>query len=182
MSDTAIAALSALGVSFITAGATILGVFLTNRANYKRQVLELSIQSEKEKNTTRNQKVELAYLNFSKWSRALFSYQLPFVKVMQGELDYNQAYDLVIDNDKTKDFDPDHMQLCVDLYMPHLGELFADVEAKRDKLNAVINDHRAHCESGRADGASFVQMYMDAMKEFDEAAVKFKHGLSESIA
>lgn len=182
MSEALFTAVAAVGVAVVTATSTLIGVHLTNRAELKRKSLELETARSSEESERRRHQAEEMYLNFTKWARALTTYHVPLLKVMNGELTYSQALDLILAKDLPRDHGFDHLQMLVDLHYRDLRERFKEVLACRDALNGVIGDHKAVYKSGDTNGEVFLQMYFAAHKNFENAAGRFQDAVAATIA
>ncbi|MDD5463020.1 MAG: hypothetical protein PHG00_15540 [Methylococcales bacterium] len=61
---------------------------------------------------------------------------------MKGELTFNQALDLNIDNGSKRDFEPHRVMMIIDMYFPNLQKPFNEIMAKRDFLNRIVTGYK----------------------------------------
>tara|TARA_R110000796_G_C14523336_1_gene431108 strand:- start:31 stop:447 length:417 start_codon:yes stop_codon:yes gene_type:complete len=112
--------------ALLTSTLTLIGVGLTNKSNNKR----LSIQLEHERKLKREDlvrdRLEELYVESKRYMNAVVTHFLPYRRVMEGELTFNQALDLSIDSRYTHN--PERVYLIMDMYFPELRVSFAGVE------------------------------------------------------
>ena len=133
----------AIVTAVITATVTLLAVFLTNRDNTNRLLLQLEHERNTKRDTLHREKLEELYMLAVKYTKALGSHCLPYMSVMEGKLDYNQALDLTIESGNKETFDFDRLQMLIDVYFLKLRESFKQLIDVRDKMNEIMALHRA---------------------------------------
>lgn len=102
----------------------------------------------------------------------------PFVDVMTGALDYNQALDLQISNNEKDTPDFVRLEMLVDLYFPELTTQRDALFNARDQVNKIHADHKTQYKKGDLDGRKFVEPMMNALMLVEERGDSF----SEAVA
>ncbi len=160
--------------TFIGSSLTILGVFLTNRSNNER----LKIQLRHEKNTRRQElireRAEELYVESKKYLNALGAYFLPYKKAMKGELTFNQALDLTIDNGSKKDYDHHRITMIIDMYFPELEKPFNEIMVIRDHLIRIKNEYKEQYKTGNTDGEKWLKLLQVDLEEFSKKITEFE--------
>lgn len=161
--------------SIITATVTLLAVFFTNRGNTDRLLLQLEHERKTQKNTLHREKLEELYVLAIKYKKLLGSNCLPYLDVMEGRLNYNQALDITIENGINEANDFDRLQMLIDIYFPKLVKPFENLLVARDKLNEILGLHKKEYKQGNIDGRKFVKPTIAALDLIDKAGDKLKN-------
>ena len=162
----------------ITAAVTLLAVYLANRGNANR----LSLQLQHERNIRRDalyrEKLEELYVLVQHYTTLLQSESLPYVRVMQGELNYNKALDMTNEmmNDRLPDFH--RLQMLVDLYFPQIRGTLKEFMDARDTMNKIRAVHKSEYKKGNLDGRMFVKPMLAALERIEEVGEMLKSEIS----
>ena len=165
----------AVVTAVITAAVTLLAVFLTNRGNTERLLLQLEQERNTERAALHREKLEELYVLVAKYTKLLGSHCLPYMSVMEGKLDYNQALDLTIESGNKETPDSDRLQMLIDLYFPGLRETFKQLLDVRGKINEVLALHKAEYTRGCLDGRKFVDPMLAALALLDKTGERLKN-------
>jgi hypothetical protein len=160
--------------TFIGSSLTIVGVLLTNRSNTERLKTQLQHEQNVRRQELKRERAEELYVESKKYFNAVGIHYLPYKKVMKGELTFNQALDLTIDNGSKKDFDPHRVTMIVDMYFPHLQKPFNEIMAKRDFLNRIITGYKDQYKTGNTDGAKWIDPFQATLEELSQAITAFE--------
>ena len=160
--------------SIITATVTLLAVFLTNRGNTNRLLLQLEQERNSKRAKLHREKLEKLYVLSAKYIKFFGSHCLPYLNVMEGKLDYNQALDLTIEGGNKEIPDFDRLQMLIDVYFPKLLEPFKHILEVRSKLNEIMALHKAEYKQGHLDGRKFVKPMLAALNLVDKAGDRLK--------
>ena len=95
----------------------LISVYLTNRSTTQRLRLQFELERETRERDFRRDKLEELYLLHEGWLNAFATSNLPFISVMKGEITYNDALDMFIENNKTRTIDFKRLQMLVGLYI-----------------------------------------------------------------
>jgi hypothetical protein len=164
---------------FITAVATLVGIFITNQANNERLRLQLKYeQNEKQKELIRS-KLEELYVLFKKWSMNISTVYLTQTGVMAGKLDYKSALEIQKDGGDKSKVDFDRLGMLIDLYFPRLKSDYGKVIEVRDVANKIMVAYQNQCLSGDKDGKKFMNSFLKAQDNFDKETEKFIQLIAE---
>lgn len=158
----------------ITAIVTLSAVFLTNRGNTNRLLLQLKHERKSKRDDLYRTKLEDLYILIVKYIKLLGSHYLPYLKVMEGELNYNQALDLTIESGSRDMLDFDRLQMLIDIYFPHLQESLNKLLEVRDDLNKIMNAHKNEYKQGNLDGRKFIKSTLEALDQLDKTGDRLK--------
>lgn len=161
--------------SAITTGVFTLGaVYLTNRQNGKQvkaqQKHEITLSREK----VHREKLEELYTLFNKHSLELLSHYVVIMRVMEGELSYNQALDIQVDNKEKELPKFERLEMLVDLYFPSLRKGLDQYFRARDGAGEVIQDHKIQYKQGNFDGEFHFKSMLDKLDDLELAINQLK--------
>ena len=106
--------------------------------------------------------------------RTLASHYLPIVRVMQGEITYDQALDMQIAHGKNVRTDFSRIQMLVDLYFNRLQEDYRELINARDLANSVVRHHKEAYKNGDLAGGRFVEPMRSAQLVLEKRAQIFR--------
>jgi hypothetical protein len=81
----------AISTALLTAGLTLIGVWITNKANNQRLRIQLDHERKTKDEDIHRDKLEELYIVVNKFLDTLVVHYLPFRMVMEGEINFNQA-------------------------------------------------------------------------------------------
>jgi hypothetical protein len=155
--------------AFITAFATLSGVFLSNRSQKER--FELQINNEKviKSNEILREKLEELYLLFMAWSTNLENTYINYTRGMNGYLDYETVLDLEIQRGKEITDNFDRIIMLIDLYFPNLRDEYNIVNDAKSSANEILLEYIRNNDLDRShDGNKFVQNFLLRQEQFSE--------------
>jgi hypothetical protein len=154
----------------IAAAGPLIAVYLTNRFNmaHFRQQLEHDQRSRHE--GILRERTEELYVQLQKYSTTLQTMNLPFIHVMEGKLDYNQALDVMKKEGKfVADFH--RIQMLIGIYFPQLREAFAKLLNLRNEANIIRQAHKAAYLRGES-GEPFIELFLGSLAAIEDACNK----------
>lgn len=161
--------ITALVTSFIA----LISVWLTSRANNQR----LKIQFDTEKNIRdedlRRNRLEELYILSNKYLNRLVGYYLPYRMVMKGELTFNQALDITIEDGSKKEYDPHRVTMLIHMYFPEVKPAFDEIMAIREKMNKIISDYKEQYKRGDIDGSRWLVKFQPLLSKIGILADSF---------
>lgn len=164
---------------FITAVATLTGIFFTNQANNERLRIQLNYeQKEKQKELIRS-KLEELYILFKQWHTNITSVYLTHASVMAGKLDYKSALEMEKDRQEKSLVDFNRLEMLIDLYFPKLKPDYVKVIEVRGIASEIMLAHREQCFSDGVDGKKFFDPFLKALDNFDKEIDKFIRLIAE---
>lgn len=149
-----IALLTILGSGVVTA-------IVTHRLATSRQEREF-----------KRKKLEELYLALHGFCTLFGTWSIVWPQVMEGEMEYNQALDIQLQNKTGKDARYlETATMLINIYFPSLRNRLAALLKCRDEANAVLRVFKSlYKESGpTAETAAFVGPFSKAMLSFDAA-------------
>jgi hypothetical protein len=161
--------------AIITATVTLLAVYLANRGNANRLSLQLQHERDTRRDALYREKLEELYVLVQQYTTLLQSESLPYVRVMEGELDYNQALDMTIKTmgqDRLPDFN--RLPMLVDLYFPQIRGTLKQLLDTRDSMNKIRAAHKSEYKKGNLDGRMFVKPMVAALDRIEEVGEMLK--------
>jgi hypothetical protein len=163
--------------AIITATATLLAVYLTNKGNTSRLLLQLEEERKTKSSILLREKLEELYLLASKYATSLAAYYLPYLSVMKGELEYNQALEMTIERGRKESPDFDRLQMLIELYFPSLSKSLNQLIENRDKANDILFAHKAEYKKGNRNNQEFLEQMLAALKQINQSSNTFKSSI-----
>jgi hypothetical protein len=103
---------------------------------------------------------------------ALTTHYLPYLRVMAGELTYNEALDITISRGESPNFH--RMEFLVQVDFPELLQEFNRILGARDSANEVMSAHKAAYKVGDTDGHRYIAPMKKALEAIERSAAAFK--------
>jgi hypothetical protein len=147
------------------AAIALVTIYLTDRSNTRRLKLQFDLERESKEKEFIRDKLEELYLLHEAWLNALATSYLPILNVMKGEITYNQALDMFVENNKDRQVDFKRLQMLIDLYFPAIKPAFEKLSAARDRTNEIQRAHKREYKRGNTDGSAYVVPFIEAQKE-----------------
>ena len=170
-----------LATAIITAVVTLLAVYLTNRNNTNRLMLQLEHERKSRQTELHVEKLEELYILAVKYNKLLHIYAHPYIMVMEGRLDYNQAHDMTINRGKEDSPDYDRLQMLIDLFFPKLRTSLKQLVMSRERMNDILGEHKSAYHQGIVDGSKFIQPMRSALKNIDNVGEQLMNDIIEQL-
>jgi hypothetical protein len=126
----------------------ILGLATIAMSGVVAGVVTFKLNARREERHFRRQRLEHLFGAFSGFCTQLEVDWLPYISVMKGKIDYNQALDMTIASGKNQERNLEDAEMLVAIYWP---ELQSDVDALknvRDQADSVLREHKARYLAG----------------------------------
>jgi len=160
----------------------LVSVFFTNRGNTARLKIQLDSEERKRKQDLLRGRGEELYELIDKWSTALFSYYMALPLVLQGTLSYNELLDFQIkQSEKGVDGNFARIEMLIDVYFPEVRSAYDDLIKGRDKINAIVLEHKRASQAGMVDSTVLAEQFNQRQSEVLQAAKKLKAQVLERI-
>ena len=156
-------------ITVLTTGfITLLAVHLTNRANYKKLILQTELEREIKIKEIIRKKLEELYLLTDTWITAIITNWLPYHKVMLGELTYNQALDITIQQGENYKYEFSRIKMLIDLYFPSVLEKYNELLKAKNSVNQILDTHKRDYKKGNINGLKYAEPFLNEQKKFAE--------------
>lgn len=167
--------------ALVTALVAFVGVALTNRSNTARLQLQLAHEIKSQDRALRRDRCEELYVLVDRWSTLLVSDKLPYMKVMRGELTYNQALDMtIVAGDKENVPQVQRIRAIVEIYFPELVPDLSALFEARDSAAHIESTYRAQYKTGHVDGSTFLAPMGSALELIHDRAEKLQVRIAEA--
>ncbi len=134
------AAWAAFVTAIITSSITLFGVRYTNQSNNERLKIQLDHERESRKQELISERLEELYVESKKYMNSIVGHFLPYIKVMQGEITYDDVLDMTLNTKIEHNYE--RVLLIMDMYFPELRDSFSKVEAELAKTNEIKNKYK----------------------------------------
>lgn len=172
---------AAVMAALLTAGFTLIGVWITNKTTNQRLKIQLDHERATRNEEIKREKLEELYVVSNKFLSTLVVHYLPFKVVMKGEISFNKALDMVIETGSERDFEPHRVTMLIDLYYPELRPELDKIMSIREKLNDIVDGYKEQYKRGNIDGARWLDLFQPLFEKigiladgFDKHIVKLK--------
>ncbi|MDD4402771.1 MAG: hypothetical protein PHI24_13185 [Desulfitobacteriaceae bacterium] len=149
----------AVTTALLASSLTLIGVWLTNRANNQRLKIQLEHERKTRNEEIMRDRLEEFYVLSNKYLNMLVGHYLPFRMVMEKEITFNQALDLVIESGSKSDCEPHRVTMLIDLYFPEVKPEFDKIVNVREKLNEIIDGYKKQYKCGDTDGSIWLNNF-----------------------
>jgi hypothetical protein len=166
----------AWGGSLLTGVFTLLGVWLANRSSYKQLTEKLRHESARETREILRQRLEELYTLIGQWSNELSTHYLPYLKVMDGELSYNDALDITLRGNSR--VDANRMFTLAELYFPGAHDALEVLISCRDKAASLHSDFKEQYRIAGEPSQKHAKLLRRLLGEFDRAVEHYRRELA----
>lgn len=156
--------------ALFTAGGTLAGVFITNKANNKRLALQLNHEQEIKQKQLIREKLEELYLLFKRWTSITDMMYINHARAMKGDIDYQTMLEMDVERDNKNTFDFNRIEMLIDLYFPNIKPAYERVIGTCTKANQFMLSYGNQCLEGNTDGKKFIAPFLDAQNKFSQEA------------
>ncbi|WP_461534566.1 hypothetical protein [Spongorhabdus nitratireducens] len=167
---------TAIVTALLTSMLTFFGVAYTNHSNNKRLKIQLEHERKLKQDDIIRERLEELYVESKKYMSATVMYFFPYLKVMEGELTFNQALDTTLE--KKREHNHERVFLIMDMYFPELRQTFTEVEAQRDVAHDILHRYKVRYKTGQIDGAEFIPDFQDALELLTVKTSQFERHVS----
>ncbi len=159
--------------AIFTSALTLLGVWLTNRANFQRLKIRLDEERRKRNEEHLRDRLEELYVLSNKFLDMQVARYVPYRALMMQQISYDQALDMALKNSSQRDFEPHRIMMLIDLYFPSIKPAFKEILNIRDKLNEIIEGHKEQYKTGDTDGSKWLIVFQPLYEELARKADAF---------
>lgn len=158
---------------------SIIGIWITNRANLRH--LQVQLQHEQDDRLSRisRDRLEELYTLVGAWLNLIAGKYLSVSMVMQGKLSYNDHYDLFIKGGEQSNYDFNRIEMIIDVYGSNLQEVYSVVIKSRSELNEIERRFKKDYELGRTNGEKYLTPYVSKQYEIEKNGRELKAAIAE---
>jgi hypothetical protein len=163
-----VAILEAIPWAILIGPASVLfTLYLTNRFNVAQFMRQRNQDTQVRHEAILRERTEELYVLLQEYRNLLGRTNISYLHVMEGKLDYNQALELVIQQNKD-DIQFHRIQMLIDIYFPQHATAFAKLLDCRDEINDILAAHKRAYKSGES-GKPFVNPFIAALTRAENA-------------
>ena len=152
-----------LGVVTILLSGVVSG-YVTYQLNTRRDARQL-----------RRQKLEAAYEAFHGFARSLSVHWFPYISVMSNKIEYNDALDITIKNQKDESKDLRTLEMLIAIYFPAFQRHLDELLQTRDFAMQIIREHKVrYREIGPHDAQEHLEGMRAAVRLLTSVEEKFR--------
>lgn len=166
----------AWGGSIVTGIFTLLGVWFANRSSLKQLTVKLEHESEREKREAQRARLEELYSLIGRWAGEVVIHHITYRKVMDGELTYNQALDLTLNNKTT--LDANRMFTLAELYFPSAHKELQELKDLRDQASSIQSSFKEAYKKGRVTSQKHSDALTEVLEYFNVAIKNYQSALA----
>jgi hypothetical protein len=152
----------------------LISVFLTNRGHTTRLAMQFENDAGKRKEDLLRARGEELYELTDTWLNALFSYHTSTSFVIDERITYNEALDLQVKQGEKQAGNFARIEMLIDVYFPEARKTYDDLIVGRDKVNAIMIEHKRAYQDGILDKKRFLPPFKERQLEVLQAGKKLK--------
>lgn len=172
---------SAFATAIITSGIAYLGVSYTNKENSKRMAAQHEHERQLRKDEVVREKAEELYVSVKKFCNAMVCNHFVYVRVMSGEISYNDALDLELSSENTQGYDAQRIHMITDIYFPKLSSHMEALVSKNIEVLDIREKFKQKYNRGIQSDEKMAALYSHNIQTLSEAASKFEKTVLNEI-
>ncbi|HHE0555876.1 TPA: hypothetical protein ACN361_002551 [Vibrio parahaemolyticus] len=158
----------------VTAGAALLGVYITNLAQEKRSKIEFENTTKLKERELKRSKLEEMHTLFQKWELDVSGLYIVFIPVFRGEYSAEDAMGMTTENRLQEKGDQQRFQTLMQLYFPELEQEFKFVFEERGKVLKF-------CDINGDFKRTRIKQFYKAQENFEAQTQVFKELMAQKI-
>jgi len=172
---------TAIVTAIMTSGVAYISIAYTNRENNRR----MQSQHEHERKLRHDEIVrkrgEELYVIVKKFCKRVVSDHFPYVRAMKGQLSYSDALYMTIKSGEKQNYDPERMNMIVDIYFPTLSEHISALVHINAKVLGVREEFRDRYEEGSVKNKKRVSHYLDEINKLIKATKELENKVAIKV-
>jgi hypothetical protein len=166
----------AWGGALLTGLFAVLGVWISNRSSLKQLTVRLQHEADRDARQALRQRLEELYSLVGSWSNELVTHYMPYLRVMDGVLTYNQALDITIK--RGVQVDSVRMFTLAELYFPSTQGALGALMLTRDKAARIHDEFKENHKVDGLPNASAASALRSVLREFSATVDDYKAELA----
>lgn len=174
--ETHLSSILAWGSALLTGLFAVLGVWISNRSSLKQLEVRLQHEADRDAREALRQRLEELYALVGRWSIEVVTHYFPYLRVMDGELTYNQALDIT--NQRGVTVDSVRMFTLAELYFPSAQGALGILVSSRDQAAEIHSVFKEQYKANGQPSAAAAYELRSVLKQFDAAVATYKAELA----
>ncbi len=161
----------------MTAWQIVLGLLTVVMSGVVAAVVTFKLNARREDRQFQRDRLEHLFRGFVGFCTMLRVYWSPYISVMTGKIDYNQALDSTIAAGKNEERHLEEVEVLIAIYWPELQPPVDALKTVRDDADAVLAEHKARYLAGRTKD----KLSLDAMGQVVERLEEVKSSFGKAV-
>ena len=111
------------------------------------------------------ERAEELYLNVKSFGLHIFTNNLPYYKVMTGDITFNQALDIFKESNKTLGYDLSRIHMISDVYFPEIALELKELVEFNGQVHDIVESFKAKYKKGITKDAESASQFLKKTKE-----------------
>jgi len=136
-------------------------------------IVTYKLNSDRQESLLLRKKLEELTISLIGFCNQLGTNFLPYLSVMNGEISFNQALDIVIDSKETERY-YHKVAMIINIYFPNFSNDLEKIHSVRNLGNKIINDFKYQYKQGKTSSKKHLNEITDVIKLLGEVEENFK--------
>ena len=168
---------TAIATALLTSGIAYFGISFTNKENMKRMKSQHDHERQLRLDEVNRARAEELYVSIRKFCKTMVSDHFPYLRVMKGQFDYNNALDMTLERGEKSNFDPERIYMIADIYYPGLSKKIDDLVELNGKVHDIRETFKKKYEKGKTKDEKMASIYLTAINEL----IDHTHSLESEV-
>ncbi len=157
----------------MTAWQVILGLLTIVTSGVVAAAVTFKLNARREDRQFRRERLERLFQAFVGFCRQLGVDWVPYLSVMTGKIDYNQALDITIASGKDDELNLENVEMLVAIYWPELQSHVDALKKVRDDGSSVLREHKARYKAGHTQDRESFDAIEQVIRCLDDVRSRF---------
>ncbi len=166
----------------MTAWQVILGLSTIVMSGVVAAVVTFRLNARREDRQFRRERLEHLFQGFAGFCRVLEVSWSPYISVMTGKIDYNEALDMTISSGKADERHLENIEMLTAIYWPELKSHVAALRTVRDDAASVLGEHKTRDKAGATQDKQSFHAIEQVIKRLDEVTSCFEEAVRAEAA
>jgi hypothetical protein len=166
----------------MTAWQVILGLLTIVMSGVVAAVVTFRLNARREDRQFLREQLERLFQAFVGFCRQLGVDWAPYLSVMTGKIDYNQALDITIGSGKDDERSLENVEMLVAIYWPELQSHVDALKKVRDDASSVLGEHKARYKAGQTQDKESFDAIGQVIRRLDDVGSRFGEAVRAEAA
>ncbi len=157
----------------MTVWQVILGLLTIVMSGVVAAVVTFRLNARREDRQFRRERLEHLFRAFVGFCRLLEVHWSPYLSVMTGKIDYNQALEMTIASAKDDERNLENVEMLVAIYWPEFQSYVDALKTLRDDGSSVLGEHKARYEAGHTEDRESFDAIGQVGRRLDDLRSRF---------